>query len=176
MAFNFLAIWINEIGAISERGFNVVKEKPETKTVIIDFGKREVYEIKKAYIRAKKIIVYKKSNGEIIIQDPDAIGRINLEEKGIKVLRFNLQNSALQESKSAIYRWTVPADAIDRLTPIFKLLFICIAVAVIGWAAFKFAGSILQIIANSRLLNCAQLFPSSPIPAAVINSPVAATV
>ncbi len=153
------AIWINEIGLISHRVFNVLKE--ENNILTITFSKEEIYEINKAYIRAGKILVYKKSNGEVIVQNPNKISLINLDKKNIKTLRFNLQNTSLQESKAAIYRWTTPKDMVDKLGPIFKLLFICITVAVIGWAAFKFGGHALDLVTSARSLDCNSLLQSA---------------
>jgi hypothetical protein len=158
------AVWINEIGAIDLRIFNVVNFNKEKNTLIISFGNNEEYEIKRHNIRANRCVIYKKGDGKIIVQNPDKLGLINLNEKNIKTLRFNLQNISLQESKSAIYRWTNPKDIVDKLGPIFKLLFICIAVGVIGWAAFKYAGVVLELITRSRLIECSQLFPNSPTP------------
>ena len=164
------ALWIDEIGSIRPRVFSFGKEDKENKTINIGFSKKEIYKIKKSHIRAKRIIIYKKGDGNIITQNPDSLGLIDLNKKNIKTLRFNLQNSALQESKSAIHRWTTPKDIVDKLGPIFKLLFICIAVGVIGWAAFKYAGDVLQIITRSRLLECSTLFPNAPVPIGINNT------
>jgi hypothetical protein len=166
------AIWIDEIGAIKPRIFTFGKENKENKTITLIFGKNEAYAIKKSYIRAKRIVMYKKSDGNVIAQNPDQLGQMDLNKKGIKTLRFNLQNSALQESKSAIYRWTMPKDIVDKLGPIFKLLFICIAVGVIGWAAFKYAGLALEIITRSRIMDCSALLPNSPAPIGIINNTI----
>lgn len=168
---NGTAIWINEVGAIKPRVFNVLKEDKEKGNVLISFNKDEVYWVKKRNIRAKRVIIYQKKDGKIISQNPDNLGRIDLDKIGIKTLRFNLQNSSLQESRSAIYRWTTPKDAIDKLSPIFRLMFICIAVGVMGWAALKFGGLALDAIMRSRLMSCAELLPSAPSPiGTIINS------
>lgn len=151
------AIWISEIGLIKHRIFNVLKE--ENNILTISFNKDEIYEIDKSNVRAKKILIYQKSDGEIVIQNPNKIGLMDLHAKGIKTLRFNLQNSSLQESKSAIYRWTTPKDIIDKLGPIFKLLFICIAIGVMGWAALKYGGHVLDLVTSSRTLDCSQVLP-----------------
>lgn len=172
------AIWINEIGAIKNRVFDVKAENKEKGLVLISFGKGEEYTIKKSNIRAKRVVIYKKGDGKIIAQNPDGWGRIDLPKRGIKTLRFNLQNSSLQESRSAIHRWTNPKSTIDKLTPIFKLMFICIVIGVIGWAAFKFGGHVLDIIVRSRIMDCSQLLPKAPTPiGAVINNtiPIGAT-
>ena len=174
---NGTAIWINEIGSIRPRVFNIVKENKEKKTVVISFGQKEFYEIPKLNIRAKRVIIYQKSDGSILCQNPDKIGNIDLDAIGIKTLRFNLQNSALQESKAAIWRWTIPQSAVDKLGPIFKLMFICIAIGVLGWAAMKLAGIALSAVASSRLMDCSQLIPKIPDPiGAIINAttPIAA--
>lgn len=165
------AIWINEIGSIKPRVFDVVKENKESKTIVISFGNNETYEIGKKNIRAKRVIIYQKGDGKIICQNPDNLGRIDLEGRGIKTLRFNLQNSALQESKAATYRWMPIKTSIDKLAPIFKLMFICIAVGVLGWAALKFGGVALDAIMRSRLMECSQLLPRAPAPVgAIVNS------
>jgi hypothetical protein len=153
------AVWINSIGLIQHRTFSVLKE--ENNILTISFSKDEVYEIDKSNVRARKILVYQKSNGEIIIQNPNKISLINLNKKNVKTLRFNLQNTSLQESKAAIYRWTLPKDIVDKLGPIFKLLFICIAVAVIGWAAFKFGGHALDLVTSARTLDCNSLLQTA---------------
>jgi len=162
-------LWIDEVGIITLRVFNIIKKDKIKKTVVIALSPTEKYEIKKVFIRANRVIIYKKNDDEIVVQNPDKIGLINLDKKGIKTLRFNLQNSALQESKAAIYRWTLPKDTIDKLGPIFKLLFICIAVGVIGWAAFKYAGTVLELITRSRLLDCSQIMPKIPVPVGLSN-------
>ena len=162
------AIWINEIGSIKKRAFDVIKQNKETREVLISFSKKEYFWIKKANIRGKRVIIYKKSNGKIVSQNPDAWGRINLKKQGIKTLRFNLQNSSLQESKSAIYRWTTPKDMVDKVGPIFKLMFICIAVGVMGWAALKFGAITLDAVTSSRLMECDQLLPRIMDPVGVI--------
>jgi len=172
------AVWISEIGAIKTRVFDVKEENKEKKTVLIAFSPKESYWIKKQNIRGKRVVIYKKSDGSIVSQNPDGWGRLDLNAQGCKTLRFNLQNSSLQESKSAIHRWTNPKSAIDKLTPIFKLMFICIAVGVIGWAAFKFGGHILDTVVRSRIMDCSELLPkvSNPVGAIINNSmPVGAT-
>jgi len=172
------AIWINETGAIRNRIFNIVKQDQERKKVLITFSPKEAYWVPKLNLRGRRIILYEKSNGEILSQNPDAWGKIDLKAKGIKVLRFNLQNSSLQESKASIYRWTTPKDAIDKLGPIFKLLFICIAIGVMGWAALKFGAITLDAITKSRLMECKDILPKiiDPI-GAITNSsiPIGAT-
>lgn len=165
---NGTAVWINEVGAIKLRVFNVLKEDKEKGKVLISFDNDESYWIQKGNIRAKRTIIYQKKDGKMISQNPDNIGRIDLDAIGIKTLRFNLQNSSLQESRSAIHRWTTPKDAIDKLSPIFKLMFICIAVGVMGWAALKFGGVALDAIMRSRLMDCAQLLPKAPNPIGTI--------
>ena len=153
------AIWINEIGSIRPRVFNIVNEDKESKKVLISFSKKEAYWIQKRNIRGKRVIIYQKADGQTTSQNPDGWGRIDLKKEGIKTLRFNLQNSSLQESKAAIYRWTTPKDIVDKLGPIFKLMFICIAIGVLGWSALKFGGMALDAITISRLLTCDQLLP-----------------
>lgn len=173
-----IAIWIDEIGSIKDRIFNVKSKDEKKGIVLISFGNGEDYWIKKRNIRAKRVIIYKKADGNIIAQNPDGWGKINLNEQGCKTLRFNLQNSSLQESKAAIHRWTNPKSAIDKLTPIFKLLFICIAIGVIGWAAFKFGGHVLDTVIRSRLIDCAEVLPKAQTPiGAIINNsiPIGAT-
>jgi len=157
-------VWINHIGAINLRIFEVVNYDKEKKLLTIKFNDNEIFKINRDYIRANRCVIFEKANGEIIIQNPDKIGLMDLKKQGIKTLRFNLQNSALQESKAANYRWAPQRDMVDKLGPIFKLLFICIAVGVIGWAAFKYGGLVLELITRSRLLECADLIPKGPNP------------
>jgi len=165
------AIWITEIGAIKNRVFDIAQTNKEKGTVLISFGPKEKYWIKKGNIRSKRVVIYKKSDGKIISQNPDGWGKIDLPKQGIKTLRFNLQNSSLQESKSAMHRWTNPKSVIDKLTPIFKLMFICIAVGVMGWAALKFGGQALDAIMRSRLMDCGQLLAKAPSPVgAIVNT------
>jgi len=169
------AIWINEIGAIKERVFTIKKKEKEK--VLIVFKNNESCWIKKENIRGKRVIIYRTANNKLISQNPDNWGRIKLKKMGIKTLRFNLQNSSLQESKSAIHRWTTPRDVVDKLGPIFKLMFICIAVGVMAWASLKFAGTALQAITRSRLMSCEELLPKivQPVGALINNTvPIAA--
>jgi len=95
-----------------------------------------------------------------------------LKAQGIKELRFNLQNFSIQEGSSALHRWTLPQTTMDKLLPLFKVLFICIAVAVVGWSAFKFSTYVLDIIVKSRILPCETIFPNIPIPIGAMNSSV----
>lgn len=157
------AICINEVGAVQERVFKIVKEI-DKQSIIIGFSPIETYQIKKAYIRGKRIIMWKLSSGKVIIQNPDDWSKIDLDKKGIKELRFNLQNFGLQESKSAQYRWTVPLSKMDKLIPLFKLMFICIAVGVIGWSAFKFGVYLFDKVSASSLIDCASIIPRPPVP------------
>ena len=53
---------------------------------------------------------------------------------------------------------------IEELSPLFKVLLIAIAVAVIGWAAFKFAAVVLEKALSSRLGDCASIIPKVPLP------------
>lgn len=162
------AIWINEVGAMQTRIFKILEVKD--KKIHISFGKGEKYLIKESHLRAKRIIIYKTSSGKIITQDPEKWKDIGLKDYGIKELRFNLQNFSLQESKAAIHRWTTPKDMMDKLSPLFKLLFICIAISVIGWAILKFGVYVLQVVMDSRLLDCSAIVPKVPVPIDVITT------
>jgi len=153
------AICIDETGAMKQRVFNLLKSNKEKKTVIIGFSKKETYEIKKTYIRGNRVMIYKKSDGKVVVQNPDNWGKINLDKQGIKTLRFNLQNQSSQESKGAVYRWTPPQTALDKLTPLFRLMFICITLGVIAWSSLKFGGMALDAITRSRLMDCDALIP-----------------
>ena len=166
-----VAIWISETGSIKRRLFSLGISK-ERKKAIIRFSPSESYKINRLNIRAGKVIIYKKADGNIVSQNPELWSRLDLNKSGVKTLRFNLQNSARQESKAAIYRWTTPKDAIDKLGPIFRLLFICIAIGVIGWASLKMAGVAMDTISSSRLMDCAKLLPkiADPIGAVVNNT------
>jgi hypothetical protein len=159
------ALWVDEVGAMQERVFRVLSLDGEK--IVIGFSPTESYTINKKHIRAKRVIMYKTSSGKVISQNPDNWAFIDLEGQGIKELRFNLQNFGLQESKAAQHRWTVPLSKMDKLMPLFKLLFICIAVGIIGWAAFKFATFLFSKVTMSSLLDCAQLVPKLPSPIGV---------
>jgi len=167
------ALWISEIGSIKTRVFDIIKQDLKNKTIDIRFGPKEIYRIKKKFLRAKRVIIYKTSSDKIICQNPDKIGQMDLKAQNVKTLRFNLQNSSLQESKAANNRWTIPQSAIDKLTPVFKLLFICIAIGVLGWATLKFATFFFESIMRSRIMDCATLIPKAPTPiGALINATI----
>ncbi|MCK9430522.1 MAG: hypothetical protein M0R17_11020 [Candidatus Omnitrophica bacterium] len=155
-------VWIGSVGEIKLRIFTIVKEDQDKTT--ISFENNEQLIIPRKFIRAKRVMIFKTSEGKIIVQNPDNWKRINLKEYNIKELRFNLQNFSLQEGKAAIHRWTTPKDAISKLSPLFKLLMICIVVGVIGWAALKFGTYVLDIVMKSRLLDCSQIIPRVQIP------------
>jgi hypothetical protein len=159
-------LWVNDVGGMEERVFKIISQ-PSDKEVIIGFSPQESYRIQKRHIRAKRVIMFKTSKGQVISQNPDNWANINLESEGIKILRFNLQNFGLQESKAAQHRWTVPLSKMDKLMPLFKLLFICIAVGIIGWSAFKFSTFLFSKVTASGLMDCAQLVPQLPFPIGV---------
>ncbi len=170
---NGTAIWIDETGSIKTKVFTIQKIDKEKKSVLIAFSNKETYWIKKRDIRGKRVIIYKKSNGKIVAQNPDNWGKIDLKKQGIKTLRFNLQNQSLQESKSAVYRWTPPQSALDKLGPIFRLMFICITLGVIAWSALSFGGLALDAITRSRLMDCSQLIPTVVDPiGAILNNTI----
>jgi hypothetical protein len=167
------ALWIDEVGAMQERVFKVLSSEAEK--IVIGFSPTESYTINKKHVRAKRVIMYKTSSGKVISQNPDNWAFVDLEGQGIKELRFNLQNFGLQESKAAQHRWTVPLSKMDKLMPLFKLLFICIAVGIIGWSAFKFATFLFSKVTMSSLLDCTQLVPKLPTPIGVnISAPIGA--
>lgn len=156
------ALWINEFGTITPRVFKVIgkEDKDKRKYLILDFGNNERIKVRADFIRAKRLIIYKDSNGKVIAQNPNDWRKINLEKKGIKVLRFNLQNMGIQEGRAAIHRWTLPETLIKKLTPLFKLLLICIVVGVIGYVAFKEGSLVLNNINSARLMNCNNVIPN----------------
>jgi hypothetical protein len=162
------AIWIDAVGAPSERVFKIIKEI-DREYIVIGFSPKEEYQIKKAHIRAKRLIMYKLSSGKVVTQNPDDWSKVDLEKQGIKELRFNLQNFGLQESKAAQHRWVVPLSKMEKLIPLFKLMFICIAVGVIGWSAFKFMTFLFTKISASALIDCATIIPRAPIPIGAMN-------
>jgi hypothetical protein len=168
------AVWINEVGSIQLRVFKIIGRKEGQ--VKIEFDNEEVYTIKESNIRMKRVLIYKTSDGKIRVQNPNKWKDINLKKYNIKELRFNLQNFALQEGKSAIHRWTVPPDRLTKLSPLFKLLMICIAVGVMGWAIVKYGTGLLSVVMNSRLLDCAQVLPKTPIPIGAIVENVTAPI
>jgi hypothetical protein len=159
-------VWITPVGSIQLRTFKIIGKKEDK--IKIDFGNNEVYIIKKDNIRAKRVMIYKTEDGSIHVQNPNNWKNIDLKKYKIKELRFNLQNFALQEGKSAIHRWTVPLDRIARLAPLFKLLFICIAIGVMGWGAFKFGVSVLDVVMSSRTLSCSSVLPKAQVPLGVV--------
>ena len=164
-------LWVSETGAISYRVFKLIKSEEKGK-VVIDFGFNETYLINSSNIRAKRIIIYKTSTGKIICQNPDKWSDLDLKSKGIKEFRFNLQNFSFQEGKAAVHRWTLPKTTMDKLMPLFKILFICIAVAVTSWAAFKFGTYVLDMVVKARVMDCGTLIANSPVPIGVSNTTV----
>lgn len=157
-------LFINEVGAPTTRIFKVIPIQGNDKEIIIDFGNNEKYNINTRYLRAKRLIMYKTSSGKIIAQNPDKWGDIDLDNLGIKTYRFNLQNFGIEEGRSARRRWILPKSLSDKLLPLFKLLFICIAVGVVGWAALKGSTYLLELISKSRVIDCASLIPKQPLP------------
>ena len=167
------AVWIDETGAIKTKVFTFIKSDKVKKTVLIAFSRKNQYWIKKRNIRGNRILIYQKSDGGIVLQNPDNWGKIDLRKQKIKTLRFNLQNQSLQESRSAVYRWTAPLSALDKLTPLFRLMFICITLGVIAWSALQFGGMALSAITRSRLMSCEQLIPTVMDPiGAILNATV----
>lgn len=169
-AYDGTCLWIDNVGAPNTRLFKVYPVQSNKNDVVIDFGNNETYTIDRKYIRGKRLIIYKMSSGKIVIQDPNKWSNVDLDEEGIKELRFNLQNFGIQEGKAALHRWTMPKTAMDKLLPLFKLLFICIAVAVIGWAAIKGGTYVLDTVVKSRTMDCASIITKNLIPIGVSNS------
>lgn len=167
------AVWISEVGGIRLRVFKILARQDGL--VKIDFGNDETYKIAEKNIRAKRVVMYKLPNGKVIAQDPDRWKKIDLKAYDIKELRFNLQNFALQEGKSSIHRWTIPPDRITKLSPLLKLLMICIAIGVLGWSALKFSTYVLDVVMKSRVLDCVQVLPKafSQIPIGAIQNATA---
>ena len=164
------ALFVNEVGAMNTRIFKQIESQEKDK-VILDFGNNEKYVVPRKFIRTKRILIYKTSSGKVVCQNPDNWSKIDLNKENIKELRFNLLNFSNQESKAALHRWSMPQSTMDKLMPLFKLLFICIAVGVIGWSAFKFGGVVLDKVVASRLLDCNQLIPHVTNPVgAVVNA------
>lgn len=149
-------IWITEFGSIKRRVFTILGRKDDK--VKIDFG-NEILIINAKSIRANRVIIYKTSKGKIIVQNPDKWKDIDLKKYGIKELRFNLQNMALQEGRAAIHRWTLPQDRLAKLSPLFKLLMICIVIGVIGWSALKFGTYVLDVVTAARSADCMSVIP-----------------
>lgn len=165
------AVWINHVGAIKKRVFQIKGKKDNT--VLIELSPKEQYWIKKQNIRGNRVVIYKKGDGKISAQNPDGWGRVDLKKKGIKTLRFNLQNFALQERKASNYRWMMPQNLVDKLKPLFLTMFVCIAVGAIGWAMLKFGGAALGAVTKSRLMDCAKVLPNAPKPiAAMVNATI----
>lgn len=162
-------LFIDEVGAPSNRVFKMILKQSNPNEVVLDFGNNELYSVDKRFVRAKRLIMYKSSSGKIIVQDPNKFATLDLEKYGIKELRMNLQNFGIQEGKAALHRWTPPQGTLDKLLPLFKLLFVCIAIGVIGWAAFKGGIYLLELISKSRIIDCASIIPKQPLPIGVSN-------
>ena len=161
------AIWIDNVGALSLRVFKILEVK-EGKA-LIGFGEGERYTIPFKMIRKSRVIIYDLGEGNIKVQNPDNWKDVPLKENNIKELRFNLQNYAIQEDKAARSRWCLPPDILTKLSPLFKLLIICIVIGVLGWAAFKFGAYVLDLVMKSRLLDCNTILPRAPIPIGASN-------
>jgi len=158
-------MWIDEVGTLRPRVFKIVGRK-EGK-MKIDFGNDETYIFAEHNMRAKRIVIYKTSDGKVTVQNPNKWKNLDLKGLGIKELRFNLQNFGLQEGRAATSRWVLPLDKIAKLSPLFKMLMICIVIGVIGWASMKFGTYVLDVVMQSRLLECSQVLPNAvpePIP------------
>jgi len=166
------AVWVDEVGSIKFRVFTVVSKNID-KTLTIDFGNNEKYNVDEKNIRAKRCVIYKTPEGKIIVQNPDNWKNIDLKSYQIKEIRFNLQNISLQEGRAARKRWTLPDSLANKLMPLFKLLFICIVIGVLGYFALKFTGIILSNINTARLQDCASILPKIPSP---ISSPLGVNV
>ncbi len=151
------AVWIYETGGIKLRVFSIVGRK-EGKA-LLDFGNQEQIVVKEKFIRVRRIVIFQTSSGKIIAQDPDKWRNVDLKKHDIKVLRFNLQNMGIQEGRSAIHRWTPPQDRLAKLSPLIKLLLICIVIGVIGWASLKFGTYVLDVVMKARLLPCSEILP-----------------
>ena len=162
-------VFIDDVGAIKIRVFNILSVEEDKLVISFVDNPQEQYRIPKKYVRAKRVMIIKDSSGKIYVQNPDNWKKIDLKSKGIKELRFNLQNFSLQESKASIHRWTLPKDTIAKLAPLFKLLMICIVIGVIGWAALKFGTSVLDVVMKSRVMDCSQLIPQVQIPIGTTN-------
>ena len=163
------AIFIDNVGAIKTKVFEIKEILPDEK-IRIKFDNKEEYIIDKKKIRSKRCLIYKTSKGEIFVQDPDKWRDVDLKGRGIKELRFNLQNFDIQEGKSAIHRWTLPEGMLKKFSPIIKLLMICIVIGVLGWVAFKFAEIIFSHVSASRIIDCRSIIPSIPNPLGINQS------
>jgi hypothetical protein len=168
------AVWINEVGSIQLRIFKIIKK--EDNKAEIDFGNNETYMVNSDNIRGKRVLVYKLANGKIKVQNPNKWKNLDLKKHGIKELRFNLQNFALQEGKASIHRWTIPPDRITKLSPLFKLLMICIAIGVMAYGAMKFGTYVLDVVMKSRLLPCSDVLPKMPAPIGAVVEAIGETV
>lgn len=168
------ALCVNEFGATTVRVFKIIKV--EGKFTTIEFPEKDQYTIPSKNIRIKRTIIWKTTNGKVISQSPDSWGEVNLEEQGIKTLRFNLQNFSLEEKRAALHRWTIPPKMSDKLISLLKMLFICVAVGAIGWAAFKAIIYVIGVLTSSRIIDCAQIISKFPIPigASNITAPIGA--
>jgi len=158
-------VFIDEVGAINLRVFEILQTENDYSTIKFQDNPNELpCKVPRRFIRGKRVMIMKDSNGKIYVQNPDNWKKIDLKSKGIKELRFNLQNFSLQESKASIHRWTLPKDTLSKLSPLFKLLMICIVIGVIGWASLKFGTYVLDVVMKSRLMDCSQLIPQVQIP------------
>ena len=164
-------LWILDSGAPLIKTFRRINNNDGTSS--LKFNDGSILKVKSKYIRENKIIIYKTNKGKKICHDPNWWGKMDLKVQNIKELRFNLQNFGLQESKSANHRWLLPLKTLDKLIPLFKLMFICIAIGVIGWSAFKMGTYFLDKVISSRLTDCASIIKHFSTPIGVnITAPI----
>lgn len=156
-------VWINEVGSIDYRIFDIIEEKGNPEVEII-FNPTETYKIKRSNIRGNRLLIFKLPSGKLVIQNPDKWRDLDLKSKGIKEFRFNLQNFSLQESKASIQRWTTPEDIIKKLTPWFKILIVALCVGVLGWYSLKFFSQVFTQVIGARTVDCMDLIPKIPVP------------
>lgn len=162
------ALWINEIGNIKTRRFKVLKVEGNKVTALFDDNKKYIFD--KSKIRGQNVVVIEDANGKVKLVDPESWKKIDYNAEGIKEFRFNLQNFRQQESVSAISRWTLPKSTLDKILPLLKFLLIGAAVAVVGWAAFKYAGYIFNNILGAFRFDCISLVPNKQVPIDVVRN------
>lgn len=165
LQYTIKAIILTETGEIH---FDKIAIKSKNKNVIsikIQKSGKEL-NIYENFIRKNKVLL-SSVKGNIKPIDPVVWNTIDLKKQKIDIVNYNLQNFRAQESRSALYRWAVGQDLIQKLTPWFKLLVVCLVVGVIGWFALKIGFEIFTRAIAPRLADCASILPTAPTPPGV---------
>jgi hypothetical protein len=153
-------IWIDNFGFIRIRKAAITEKTKEAISIkMLDNNKNYTFSTSK--IRKGVVTILENSEGAIKVVNPEDLRKIDLKSKNISEYRFNLQNLRIQESKSAMNRWVVPKSDMEKLLPLFKILFIGIAVGIIGWAVFKYGSVMFNQIISTTYTQCNTLLPKA---------------